>query len=201
MWYSICLWKDNSSVVAAGRKATFFVFDEDEKRKLYLKHLSEGDGIAISKVELEVGTGDNHSCYSRAIEFNATTDSYYFLAAEMNEGVSYQYNSSVYLHYLDISDYDRDQVVNCSSTSSTGQSCSLPTHTSFLPSWTVDHCLIGGIASPPVSSGGAPRTHLAVTVQKRYEVLLIPGAISLLAVPVVFLMMYCVVRKKKKIKT
>ena len=130
----------------------------------------KGVKSAIYRQQLAVGTPQNPALTE--LSYTVKHNGYYFMTGYSEPGISYQFNATEQVQYLNASDYKGKYP---SYQFSTGQTCSFVTDNSFLGS-DDEYCLITHINQP--YSEDPPTTHIKVETNKRYEVLLLPGVVA-----------------------
>ena len=149
----------------------FFIFDNEKAFQSFIHGKMEGVKSAIYRQQLAVGTPQNPALteLSYTVQYNG----YYFMTGYSEPGISYQFNATEDVRYLNTSDY-KGKYPSCKF--SLGQTCSFVTDSSFLGS-NEEYCLIAHINQP--YSEDPPSTHIEVETNKRYEVLLLPAVVAI----------------------
>jgi len=165
--YSICLWTNQTLTTSA----KFFVFDSLSAYQDFVSDLTDGCDTSVMQQDLRIGSLQDPACSQ--INFLAEESAYYFMSADCPGGVAYQYNITSNVKYLNFTDYGTSHI--CSVIED--RPCKLAINNSFK-----DYCLLGyAIPSPPYSVD-RPTTHLKVESVRRYQVLLIPGALIVVGI-------------------
>ena len=170
--YSICLWTNQTLTTSV---ATFFVFNSLSAYQDFVSDLTDGGDTSVMQQELRIGSVKHPACSQ--INIPAKESAYYFMSADCPGGVTYQYNITSNVKYLNLTDYETSRV--CSVTED--QPCKLTIENNCFGSWK-DICLLAyAIPSPPYSVE-PPTTHLQVKAVKRYQVLIFPAALIVIGI-------------------
>ena len=172
-------------------KPEFFIFDSYAPFASFVDGGSYGVKNAVYRQILEVGTPQNPALSE--VRYTMKKHGYYFMVGYSEAGITYQYNATIDIQYLNISDY-----VSHHHTCQVEpiQSCSFAVGNGFIDS-SRSYCLIARIGA---SSTGQGTSHVTVETKKRYEVLLIPGVIAVVIVLLLvlsFTLCTSIVKKKK----
>ena len=151
----------------------FFIFNNYNDYREFIFGKMEGVKKAIYRQELSVGSPQNPKLTE--IIFTPPKDGYYFMTGYSEAGVSYQFNATDYVQYLNVSDYI-GKYPTCRFNSEL--SCSFTTDTAFLGT-DAKYCLIAHIERP--FSEDPPSTHIEVHTKKRYDILVIPGVVAVVS--------------------
>ena len=169
--YNICLWTNQSLTTSA----EFFVFDSLLAYQEYISDVTKGRDTSVMQQDLRIGSPEHPAC-SR-ITFIASKSAYYFMSAECPGGITYRYNITSNVVYLNSTDYE--QFLVCSVTES--EPCELVIDRNFFGSWK-DICLLAyAIPSPPYDVD-PPTTHIYVETLKRYQVLIFPATLIVIGI-------------------
>ena len=182
--YSICLWAHQSLATSV---AKFFVFDSLSAYQNFAGDVTDGRDTSVMQQELRIGSAKNPACSQ--INFQAKESAYYFMSADCPGGVTYQYNITSNVKYLNITDYETTQI--CSVVED--RPCKLAIDNNAFGSWKEICLLAYAIPSLPYSAD-PPTTHLNVETVKRYQVLVFPSAliaIGILGILGVLLVWFC----------
>ena len=107
-----------------------------------------------------------------------TRDGYYFMTGFSEAGITYQFNTTNTIQYLNLSDY-QDMYSFLSCNFSYGLPCSFVTD---MLGTNTEYCLLAHILQPHTEDSPWNSTHIKVDEKKRYVVLLIPGTIAVVSV-------------------
>ena len=156
----------------------FVIFDDYN----YYQEFINGDNDetkAIFRQELSA-----HSQDSKITEvvFSAPNEGYYFLTGYAGAGLSYQFNVTDNVYYLNETDYS-SKYVGCHFHS--GITCSFETSDSILGSQT-EMCLIAHVIQP--LSEDPPSTHIVINIRKRYALLIFPVTIASVSLSIMALL-------------
>ena len=162
-----------SANLSLSAQPEFFVFDNYNDYREFIFGKMEGVKKAIYRQELSVGSPQNPKLTE--IIFTPPKDGYYFITGYSEAGVSYQFNATDYVQYLNVSDYI-GKYPTCRFNSEL--SCSFTTDTAFLGT-DAKYCLIADIERP--FSEDPPSTHIEVHTKKRYDILVIPGVVAVVS--------------------
>ena len=169
--YNICLWTNQSLITSA----EFFVFDSLHAYQDYISDVTEGRNTSVMHQELRIGSPENPACSQ--ITFIVNESAYYFMSADCPGGVTYQYNITSNVIYLNSTDYEEFLV--CSVTEN--EPCELGIGSNFLGAWK-DICLLAYAIPSPLYSVDPPTTHINVETLKRYQVLVIPATLIVIGI-------------------
>ena len=182
-----------STNITVSTKPEFFIFDNEKAFRSFIYGKMEGVKSAIYRQQLAVGTPQNPALTE--LSYTVKHNGYYFMTGYSEPGISYQFNATEHVQYLNTSDY-KGKYPSCQFSS--GQTCSFVTDSSFLGS-NEEYCLITHITQP--YSEDPPSTHITVETNKRYDVLLIPAVVAAVGVTVLvllgFVTVILVVAKKR----
>ena len=182
-----------STNITLSTKPEFFIFDNEKAFQSFIRGKMEGVKSAIYRQQLAVGTPQNPALTE--LSYTVKHNGYYFMTGYSEPGISYQFNATEQVQYLNTSDY-KGKYPSCQFSS--GQTCSFVTNSSFLGS-NEEYCLIAHINQP--YSEDPPSTHITVETNKRYEVLLLPGVAAMVSVIVlvvlVFALIVCTIYRKR----
>ena len=166
--YSICLWTNQTLTTSV---AKFFVFNSLSAYQDFVSDLTDGSDTSVTQQDLRIGPPNDPDCSQ--INFVTEESAYYFMSADCPGGIAYQYNITSNVKYLNFTDYGTSHI--CSVIED--RPCKLTIDNSLK-----DICLLGyAIPSPPYSVD-LPTTHLKVETVRRYQVLVIPGALIIVGI-------------------
>ena len=169
--YNICLWTNQS----LSNSAEFFVFDSLFAYQEYISDITKGRDTSVMQQELTIGSPEHPACSQ--ITFIVSESAYYFMSAECPGGITYQYNITSNVVYLNSTDYE--QFLVCSVTE--GEPCELAIDKNFFGAWK-DICLLAyAIPSPPYDVD-PPTTHINVETLKRFQVLIFPATLIVIGI-------------------
>ena len=192
--YSICLWTNQTLSTTS---ANFLVFDSLSAYQKFIDGLADGRDTSIMQQQLKIGSTENPAC--SYINFMANESAYYFMSADCPGGVTYQYNITSNVKYLNSTDYKN--FPSCSVTED--ESCQLVTDKSFFGVWK-DVCLVAHVTPSLPYSTDPPTTHIKVEIVKRYQLLVIPAVLIIIGILGIFSMLlvvkFCNVRRRKGYK-
>ena len=182
-----------STNLSLSTQPEFFVFDNYNDYREFIFGKMEGVKKAIYRQELAVGSPQNPKLTE--IIFTPQKDGYYFMTGYSEAGVSYQFNATDYVQYLNVSDYI-GKYPSCRFNSEL--SCSFTTDKAFLGT-DAKYCLIAHIERP--YSEDPPSTHIEVHTKKRYDMLLVPGVVAIVSgialVTVTFVVIVASIAKRR----
>ncbi len=188
--YSLCLWANGT---VGSKSAEFFVFDSLPEYQNFVDEFTDGSD-AVSRHQLNIGTEEEPACSN--VIFQAGKDAYYFMSAQCPEGVSYQYNISSLVKYVNYTDYE--DLYAC--TVGEDHSCKVAlddTDSIFGSASNVD--LLAYVVPFPPYLGAPPTTHVKVTAVKRYTILIIPSMMVIVGILLlVATMTACLVTWKRR---
>ena len=168
----------------------FYILNSNEAFQSFIR--GKMDIAALHRQQLAVGTPENPALTE--VSFTVKSNGYYYMTGYSKSGISYQFNATEYVLYLNTSDY-KGKYPTCHFSS--GDSCSLATDGSFLGKKR-EYCLIAHINQP--YSEDPPSTHIHIESRKRSEVLVfvvIPAAVSIAVVVVGIPIMIIAVYRKR----
>lgn len=128
------------------------------------------------------------------VTYSITNEGYYFITGYSEAGLSYQFNATDNVYYLNESDYS-SKYKGCYFHS--GTVCSFQASDTFFGTKT-EMCLIAHIIRPVAED--PPSTHIVINVRKNYAILVYPGTVasaSLTILVIVIVLVYIVKRKKR----
>ena len=172
----------------------FVVFNNYDDYRAFVSG-DDADPPNILHKQLSVGTPQDPKITQ--ITYSVTTDGYYFMTGSSDAGITYQFNATDNVYYLNISDYT-NKYPACHFSSDV--TCSFTTDKSFFGTNT-EYCLIAHIYQPYTED--PPSTHVIVKTMKRYTPLLVPGGVvvfSAIVIVVFVLVTVTIVRRKSKRK-
>ena len=151
----------------------FFIFDDYKAFRSFILGRMSGVTAAIYHQILAVGTPQNP--VTTEITYTVKKDGYYFMTGYSEAGISYQFNATNYVQYLNITDYI-EKYSSCRVTSEF--SCSFTADSTFFGTHT-EYCLVAYIDRP--YSEDPPSTHIEVHTKKRYDIIVIPGVVAVVS--------------------
>ncbi len=188
--YSLCLWANGT---VGSKSAEFFVFDSLPEYQNFVDEYTDGSD-AVSRHQLNIGTEEEPACSN--VIFQAGKDAYYFMSAQCPEGVSYQYNITSLVKYVNYTDYE--DLYAC--TVGVDHSCKVALDDSdsiFGSASNVD--LLAYVVPFPPYLVVQPTTHVKVTAVKRYTILIIPSLVVIVgALILVATMTACLVTWRRR---
>ena len=182
-----------STNISVAVQPEFFIIDNYNDYEAFIFGKMEGAKKALYRQELAVGSPQNPA--QTEITFIPQKDGYYFMTGYAEAGITYQFNVTDYVQYLNVSDYIGHYPV-CRFTSEL--SCLFTTDNVFLGTDT-KYCLIAHVDRP--YSEDPPSTHIQVHTKKRYDILVIPGVVAIVSgialVTVSFVMVAASIAKRR----
>ena len=151
-------------------KPEFFVFDDYNAFQSFIRGQMSGVTSAIYHQILTVGTPQNPALTE--VKYTVIKDGYYFVTGFSEAGITYQFNMTDSVRYLNLSDYT-GKYSSCHISS--GFSCPLTTNKDIFGTYN-EYCLIAHINRPYPED--PPSTRIVVHINKRYDLLLIPGIVA-----------------------
>ena len=189
--YSICLWTNQTLSTTS---AEFLVFDLLLAYQNFIDGLADGRDTSIMQQQLKIGSTESPAC--SYINFMANKSAYYFMSADCPGGVTYQYNITSNVKYLNSTDYKN--FPSCSVTED--ESCLLVTDKSFFGVWK-DVCLVAHVTASLPYSTDPPTTHVKVEIVKWYQLLVIPAVLIIIGILGILSMLlvvkFCKVTRRK----
>ena len=173
----------------------FVIFNSYEDYSAFVSGHND-DPPNVLHQQLSVGTSQDPKITK--ITYVVKEDEYYFMTGFSDAGITYQFNATDNVYYLNISDY-RDNYTACYL--SPELPCSFTTDKSFFGTNT-EYCLIAHIHQS--FSEDPPSTHVIVKTKKRYTLLLIPGVFAVfnaIVIVVFVIVMVAVVKRRSKGKS
>ena len=178
--YSVCLWSNQTFTVPA----EFLAFDSLSAYQNFIVGLTDGRDTSIMQQQLKIGSTENPACST--INFMANKSAYYFMSVDCPGGVTYQYNITSNVKYLNFTDYENFST--CTVTKE--KTCQLVTDNTFFGAWK-DVCLVAHVKPSLPFSTDPPTTHIKVETMRKQNILIIPAiGISIL---VLFLFIFCII--------
>ena len=170
--YSICLWTNHTLSTTS---ANFLAFDSLSAYQNFIDGLADGRDTSIMQQQLKIGSTENPACST--INFITNKSAYYFMSADCPGGVTYQYNITSNVKYLNSTDYET--FPSCSVTED--ESCQLVTDQSFFGAWK-DVCLVAHVTPSLPHSTDPPTTHIKIEIVKRYQLLVVPAVLIIIGI-------------------
>ena len=173
-----------STNITLSTKPEFFIFDNEKAFRSFIYGKMKGVKSAIYRQQLAVGTPQSPALTE--LSYTVKHNGYYFMTGYSEPGISYQFNATEHVQFLNTSDY-KGKYPSCQF--STGQTCSFVTDSSFL-GCNEEYCLIAHITQP--YSEDPPSTHITVETTKRYNILLFPAVVAIVIVIVLVILGFVV---------
>ena len=177
---SICL--ETNITSALDEKIPIYVFDRSEAYNDFVNYIDMH--VPLQTFYLSVGSLANPRCHE--VNFVANKTAFYFVAGNYGEGLWFQYNSSIFMLYYEISDY-RD-APTCEVFDNT---CELVLDSTGVSTSSKFYHLLGFV-EPNDKRYNTSILH--IHVMKRFSIVVIPLTVLLVSI-LVIIGVYCVYYK------
>ena len=162
----------------------FAIFDSYNAYEAFVS----GDGdISRALFHQNLSIGSVQDPKVTKINFPVKKYSYYYMTGYADAGISYQFNVTDNVQYLNATDYvSKYSVCHFSS----GITCTFKTSDNFFGTET-QQCLVAHIHKPIADD--PPSTHIVINVVKGYNLLLVPGVVAVVSISFVIVIVTPVV--------